>query len=58
MPFDCNAAYLNWRKDWSAEKRIWCCRHYGRGCPSDFDCEATIDQGGAVAEWSKEKKDW
>jgi len=33
MPHDCDAGYSDWEHSWPAEKKRWCCGHYGRGCP-------------------------
>lgn len=30
---DCLAGFANWEKAWSDEKKAWCCKHGGRGCP-------------------------
>merc|ERR1719181_733076 len=40
-PFDCNAGYqdlgeFQWVKGWSAAKKVYCCKHYSKGCPSQL----------------------
>jgi len=32
LPFDCNAALVNWKAAWSVQKKQWCCQHEGKGC--------------------------
>mmetsp|Transcript_80508 Transcript_80508/g.186932 ORF Transcript_80508/g.186932 Transcript_80508/m.186932 type:complete len:549 (+) Transcript_80508:17-1663(+) len=31
-PFDCSAGYSTWEIGWSPFKKMWCCKHYNRGC--------------------------
>mmetsp|Transcript_21482 Transcript_21482/g.40995 ORF Transcript_21482/g.40995 Transcript_21482/m.40995 type:complete len:554 (+) Transcript_21482:101-1762(+) len=31
---DCLAGFANWEHTWSDDKKAWCCKHGGRGCPS------------------------
>jgi len=40
-PIDCNAGYndldpLQWVRGWSAHKKLYCCRKFGKGCPSEL----------------------
>lgn len=45
IPYDCAAGFSNWKMGWSEGQKVWCCDHYGRGCPTtttacQYDCDA------------------
>mmetsp|Transcript_44512 Transcript_44512/g.139504 ORF Transcript_44512/g.139504 Transcript_44512/m.139504 type:complete len:693 (-) Transcript_44512:144-2222(-) len=59
-PFDCLAAYRNWKLAWSDAKKQWCCRYRGRGCGNNplepYDCNnGLLDWERA---WDFGKKAW
>jgi len=61
LPYNCDAAFLQWEKVWSGEKKAWCCLNFNRGCdrPTStvpYDCEGHL----AIFEtqWSAAKKTW
>mmetsp|Transcript_40198 Transcript_40198/g.124091 ORF Transcript_40198/g.124091 Transcript_40198/m.124091 type:complete len:201 (+) Transcript_40198:90-692(+) len=66
QPFDCNAAYNNWKAAWSAKKKDFCCKVHQRGCPKAphgssttsfaFNCDAGFSNW--RKGWSIFKKDW
>jgi len=39
--YDCKKDHSEWKHKWSLEKKDWCCRYHGKGCPPDhhYDCE-------------------
>lgn len=53
-----NPAYCNTPiGTWPEEKREYCCKHYGRGCPQkQFDCHE--DYHHWKVAWSDKKKEW
>jgi len=32
--YDCAAGYSNWQNGWSASKKVYCCLHSQKGCPT------------------------
>jgi len=63
--FDCEAGYPNfkggkWHEKWSGDKKAYCCKHYGRGCPRvtslPFDCMSGCKHW--LKGWSEAKKTW
>lgn len=59
--FDCGSGHSDWEDDWSSEKKKWCCRNEGRGCPSaattdDYDCKDGLPN--FKEEWSRKKISW
>jgi len=34
---DCEAGYDDWAEGWSTGKKIWCCKHFHRGCEAEKD---------------------
>lgn len=62
--WDCSAGLAHWDADWSASKKVWCCRHTGKACPStaapmsdiNFDCQAGLATW--QNSWSVIKKTW
>mmetsp|Transcript_85774 Transcript_85774/g.265540 ORF Transcript_85774/g.265540 Transcript_85774/m.265540 type:complete len:616 (-) Transcript_85774:143-1990(-) len=32
LPYDCLAGLASWQRDWSHQKKQWCCEHSQRGC--------------------------
>ena len=69
--FTCHAKQVRERerereREGSVTKKMWCCRHTGRGCPPrprpphppalPFDCSAGYSNW--MVEWSAPKKTW
>lgn len=66
-PFNCADGALNWRSEWSVEKKEWCCKIHDKGCPANgegwdavpaaqYDCNAGFANW--VKGWSIPKKVW
>jgi len=66
-PFNCADGVLNWKAGWSVQKKQWCCRIHGKGCPENgegwaavpaaqYDCDAGFANW--VKGWSNVKKVW
>jgi len=66
-PFNCADGFLNWQSGWSVEKKQWCCKIHGKGCPAsgegwgapgtaEYDCDAGFANW--VKGWSIPKKLW
>lgn len=37
--YDCQEFYDTWERDWTDDRKSWCCSHQNRGCqPCDFGC--------------------
>lgn len=34
MHFNCDTHREDWAAGWSAKRKVWCCEHFGRGCPT------------------------
>lgn len=47
--YDCEAGIVGWTTNWDAAKKMWCCRHEGRGCAPMLDAGA---DGRAVSDVS------
>jgi len=57
LPFACHSGLNNWEKEWSEEKKDYCCKTETLGCKADhFDCLEGIDKW--QTEWSLLKVDW
>lgn len=35
LAMDCMGGYSHWERDWSAERKAYCCREHRRGCPTE-----------------------
>lgn len=66
-PFNCADGILNWKAGWSVDKKKWCCKIHGKGCPENgegwdavpaaqYDCDAGFANW--VKGWSVPKKAW
>jgi hypothetical protein len=65
-PYNCADGFANWQAGWSVEKKAWCCRVHGKGCPTapggcettslPYDCNAGFANW--QAGWSVAKKAW
>merc|ERR1719436_2322480 len=54
-PFDCNAGYddlgpLQWVKGWSAAKKLYCCKLFQKGCPSELPPPSGLPPSGQPPE--------
>jgi len=54
VAFDCLAGYYDLEKEWSEEKRLWCCAHEKLGCNHLHNCNPDAP-GNLRSSWSVEK---
>jgi len=58
--FDCAQGFENWDAGWSDDKKYYCCKYYGRGCPPEetttpkHDCAADFDDW--ETKWNSDKQ--
>jgi hypothetical protein len=57
-PYDCDNDVVEWKRNWSASKKQWCCDNFSKGCqptsaPDPFTCD-----DGLETQWSGLKGDW
>lgn len=49
--FDCAQGFESWEAGWADDKRYYCCKYYGRGCPPETTTPPKHDCAADFKDW-------